>query len=104
MCYKVVSRELFMIKYCLDRYKTHKMCDKAVNLCLPGLKFVLDWFVTSKLLEKLNNFISSNVNIAFANGYSDIVTVFNDDIHFVKSVYIRSYYGPLFSRIFPYSD
>ena len=33
MCYKVISEEPFMLKCCLDRYKTQEMCDKAVDGC-----------------------------------------------------------------------
>ena len=43
-----------MLKYCLDRYKTQEICDKAVDFYLPSLKFILDWFVTSKMIEKLH--------------------------------------------------
>ena len=37
---KVVSKEPFMLKYYLDKYKTQEMCDKAVDVCLPTLKLV----------------------------------------------------------------
>ena len=46
-----------MLKYCLDRYKTLELCDKAVDYFLPALKFVPDWFVTSKMVR---NFIVLN--------------------------------------------
>ena len=36
------SEDSFMLKYCLDSYKTKKMYDKAV---LSTLIFVPDWFV-----------------------------------------------------------
>ena len=39
-----------MLKYCLDRYKSQEICDKAVDACLPALKFVPDRFVTTKML------------------------------------------------------
>ena len=29
-----------MLKYCLDRYKTQEMYNKAVDVCLPLPKFV----------------------------------------------------------------
>ena len=48
---KVVSKEPFMLKYCLDKYKTQEMCDKAVDAFLPALKFVPDWFVTKKIIS-----------------------------------------------------
>ena len=44
MCDKIVSEEPVMLKYCLDRHETHKMCDKAVDACLPALKIIPDWF------------------------------------------------------------
>ena len=51
---KVVSREPFRLKYCLNRHKPQEMCDKAVDTCLPTLKFVTLWFVTNKIIEKLD--------------------------------------------------
>ena len=64
---KVVSKEPFILKYCLDR------CDKAVDAFLPTLKIVLDWFVTNKTLEKLDDAIFSNYDIVFVNEGSDNV-------------------------------
>lgn len=56
MCDKVVFREAFTLKYCLDRYNTKETCDKAVDACLPtALKFFADCFVTNKLLENFYN-------------------------------------------------
>ena len=43
-CDKVVFNNFFMPKYCLGRYKSHEMYDKAVNDFLPPLKFVSSWF------------------------------------------------------------
>ena len=48
MCDKNISKEPFILKYCLDRYKTQEMCYEAVDGCLPALKFIPDWFVTIK--------------------------------------------------------
>ena len=39
-----------MLKYCLDRHNTQKMCDEVVDDFLPALKFVTDWFVRGKML------------------------------------------------------
>ena len=50
-----------MLQYCLDRYKSQEMCDKAVDVFLTTLKLVCDWFVMRKMLEKRNN-------LAFFNG------------------------------------
>ena len=43
MCDKVVSEESCMLKYCVDRYKTQEMRDKAADACLEVLKFVPDY-------------------------------------------------------------
>ena len=47
MCIKAVSEDLYIIKHCLDRYKTREMCDKAADDFLPALRFVPDCFTTS---------------------------------------------------------
>ena len=47
MCDQIVFDDLFMLKYCRDRYKTQKMCGKAVDDFLPAVNFAGDWFVTS---------------------------------------------------------
>ena len=48
MCDKVVSEDPFILKCCLDRYKTQEICNKAADAFLPTLKFIHDWFVTNK--------------------------------------------------------
>ena len=40
MCDKAFSGDSFILKYCLDRYKTQKICDKAVDNFLLTLPFV----------------------------------------------------------------
>ena len=42
MCDKVVSKDPFMLKYGLDRYKTQEMYNKTVDGLLPTLEFVHD--------------------------------------------------------------
>ena len=42
MCYKFISEESFMLKYCFNRYKTQEKCGKAFDASLPALKFVPD--------------------------------------------------------------
>ena len=54
ICYKIVSGDVFLLKYFLDRYKTQEMCDKAADACLPTLKFVTDWSVT-RMIKKLDD-------------------------------------------------
>ena len=39
MCVKVAFRKP-VLKYCLDRYKTQEMCEKATDACLQALKLV----------------------------------------------------------------
>ena len=51
-----------MLKYCLNRYKTQEVGDKA---CLPTLKFVPDWSVANKML------IFSTDDINFEEFFSD---------------------------------
>ena len=41
----LVSKEPFMLKYFLDRYKTEEICDKATDAFLSTLKFVPVCFV-----------------------------------------------------------
>ena len=62
-CDKVVSKNPFMVKYCLDRYNTQEMCDKTVDSFLPTLKFVPDWFVISNIIKKLKDTTFSNDDI-----------------------------------------
>ena len=79
MCDKDVSKEHFILKYCLDRRKTQKLSNKAVVACLLTLKFVPDWVATSKILEILDDIVFSNKDIDLADIDSDIVTFFCDD-------------------------
>ena len=39
----VVSLYPFLIIYCLDKYKTQRMCDEAVDDFLATLKLIPDW-------------------------------------------------------------
>ena len=55
--------KLLMLKYCLDRYNTQEMRDKAVNAYLPVLKFVPDWFVINEMLETLDYCVFSNDDV-----------------------------------------
>ena len=80
MCDKAVSNDPFMVKYCVDRYKTQEMCNKAVNDFLPALKFIPDWFVTSKLSKSLDDALFSNDDILFFDEDSNSVTSFGGEI------------------------
>ena len=78
MCDKVVSKEHFLLKCCLDRLKTQEMCEKAVDACLPTLRFVPDWSVTNKMLKRLGSVLFFNYDIELDDIDSDIVTFFDD--------------------------
>ena len=56
-----------MLNCCFDRYKTQKLCDRAVNASLLALKFVPDWLVTKKMIKTLDDDLFSNDNIIFIN-------------------------------------
>ena len=73
MCDKVISKVPFMLKYCLDRYKTQEMSDKADAAFLPPLTFGLDCFFWNETLEKL-----SNDDIDLDDMNSDIAKFFSD--------------------------
>ena len=62
---EVVSNNPFMLKNCLDRYETKKLCDKTVHDCLPTFKFVHCWFAASKMFEQLCDALFTNDGIAF---------------------------------------
>ena len=65
------------LKYCLDRYKTEGMCDKAADDFLPVLKFVADWFVSSKLIKKLHDAL-------FADTFLNLFSQFHMIIYLMK--------------------
>ena len=52
-----------MLAHCLGKYKTQKMCDKAVNDCLAALKLIFYWFVTSKMIKKILAALYADDNI-----------------------------------------
>ena len=82
---KVVSKEFFMLRYCLNRHKTQEMCDKAVDACVSPLKFAPTWFVTNKMLKKYDNVIFSNDDIDIDDIDSDIVTFFSGGMGYVTA-------------------
>ena len=73
MCDKVVSKDPFMLKYYLNRYKTQEMC-KVVSDFLPALKFVPDCFFP--MIKTLGDDLHSNYNIIFVTASSNYVTIF----------------------------
>ena len=80
MCDKAVLEDLFILKYCHVRYKTQKLCDIAVNDFLPELKLVPDWFVSNKMLEKLHTTLFADDDIAFFHEDSGSVTHFSNKV------------------------
>ena len=67
MCDRVVSKNLFLLIYCPERYKTQKMCDESVDDCLTALNFIPDWSVTNKMLENFHDTLNANDDILFFN-------------------------------------
>ena len=58
---------LFLIVYCPDKYKTQKICDKAVDDSLATLKLIPDWFVTRKMIQKLYTDLYADESILYFN-------------------------------------
>ena len=53
MCDRVVSKDAFLTVYCTDKYKTQRMCNKAVDNTIGALKLISDGLVRSKIFKKL---------------------------------------------------
>ena len=79
MVNNVGSEDPYMLKYCLYKYKTQEMCDKAVNSYLLALNFVPDWFVTNKIIDKLYSAMFSNHQMVLDLD-PDFVTLFSNII------------------------
>ena len=62
-----VSEDPFLIVYCPDKYKTQRMCDKAVDDSLAALKLISYWFVTSKMIKKIFTALYADENILYFN-------------------------------------
>ena len=80
---KAVSNELFVLKNCLNRYKTQEIWDKAVDDFLPALTFVTDWFATKQMIKKLHDDLFSDDDIIFVNKDSNYVTFFSNAMKFL---------------------
>ena len=50
---ELLLKILFLMVYCLDKYKTKEMCDKAIDDSLAALALIPDSFVTSKMIKIL---------------------------------------------------
>ena len=73
-----------MLKLSIDRYKTQKMCDKAVNDFLTALKFAPDWFVTIKMIKILGDPFFNNYHLLFSDEDSCHVTLSSDKIGILR--------------------
>ena len=72
MCDNVVYDDSFMLKYCLDKCKTKKMCYKA------------DWFATSKIIKKLCNALFVDDDILFFEEDSGNSTFSSDEMSMIS--------------------
>ena len=75
---RVTSENPFMLKFCLDRYKTYEMCDEAVDDCLSAIKFIPGWFVADKMIRKVHEALFTNDDIFFFDAYSGNATFSSD--------------------------
>ena len=71
-------KELFILKYCLDKFKYQQIYKETVDTCLLLTKVA--WFVTNKLLKDLENAAFFNEKMVFVNEGIDNVTIFSDDM------------------------
>ena len=67
ICNLAASLYFLFVAYCLYKYITQEMCDKAVNDSLAELKLIPDWFVTSKIIKKLFTVLYADENIPYFN-------------------------------------
>ena len=64
---RVVPEDPFWIVYRRDKFKTQRICDKAVDDSLAAMKLIPDWFVTSKMIKKLYTALYADENILYFN-------------------------------------
>ena len=64
---RVVPEDPFWIVYRRDKFKTQRICDKAVDGSLAAMKLIPDWFVTSKMIKKLYTALYADENILYFN-------------------------------------
>ena len=77
---EVVSENIFMLIYSLDRYKIQKMYDENVDHCMAPLKPIPDSFVASKMLEMFYDALLVNVDILFFDEGFTKVTFFANEV------------------------
>ena len=85
---KGAPEELSVLKFCLDRYKTQNICDKAVDGCLSGLKFVPNWFATNKLLK--NSALFGDDKIIFINDDANNIKLLVAERVFLVHILVKS--------------
>ena len=69
MCDAAVCMETYFLANVLNRFKTRKMCDKAVRKEHFSLLFVPDWFVTQQQIKYLRDDNDGSYNNKFINWY-----------------------------------
>ena len=67
MCDRIISDDIFSLRYLPDQYKTQQMCDKVVDDFLAALKSVSNWLVTSKMIKILFTALCADKNILYFN-------------------------------------
>ena len=84
MCNKVVSKEPFILKHCLDRYKTQEIGVKAVDNFLPTLKLVPDWFVMNAVfsIDDIDLDDMDSVVVTFFSDGMGLITIDLNNINF----------------------
>ena len=79
MCERLVSEDLLLIVYCPDKYKTHRMCDEAVDDFLVELKLIPDWFVPRKIIKNFFTALYADDNrFYFSEDSSNVIFLCND--------------------------
>ena len=77
-------KDCFLVKCCLDGYKTLEMCDKAVDNFLPTLEFVPDWIASSKMIIMLYNALFADDDILFFDEDSGNVIFSTDELGILR--------------------
>ena len=72
---KTVFKEHVLLKYCLDRHKAQKMCDKPLDAFLPVVKFVLNLLVTKIMIKNLDDALFAIDDVIFINEASNNVII-----------------------------
>ena len=83
-CATVVCEDSFLIVYCPNKYKTHKIqkiCDEAVNDSLSALKLIPDWFVSTKIIEVLFTAWYEDENILCFNDSGNVFSCYKMGIN-----------------------